>query len=154
MANGNDVIVTRLDLQNKKQWSELEEYFKNDPYLRTKIKNRNQMMNYIISTFLLLYLNSSKKSYVYREKELLFSNEKNGLDYVVNLLEKVSRKLEFVDESSKKNNYMLLGMFNRAAVTLEDGGSIYTPGSPNSTLNQKLEEILKSDIHSNQIRQH
>lgn len=153
MDKNNNVIVTRLDSENRKQWDELIDFFQNDPVLRTKVKSRNQMMNYIISTFLLLYVNSTEKNYMDREAELLGNNSSSGSDEIVNILNNIDRKLRFVDDNALKNNYMLLGIFNRSSVSLNDGGSIYAPGTPNYKLSKELDKIIADDIHSNQVRQ-
>ena len=144
-------INLRLNSQNWKNWDTLENFFRNDPYLKAKVKSKNDMLNYIVSTFLLLYVNSTEKNYKDREEELL-GKVNNYPDVVEEMLQKINRKLTYIDDKSQKNNYMLLGMFNRSTVSLDEGGSIFSPDTPNFKLNLKLDEVLANDIHSNQVR--
>ncbi|WP_076657684.1 hypothetical protein [Lactiplantibacillus plantarum] len=149
MAASDNPIALRLDAVNKKRFEELKTYFENDLFLAFNVKNNNQMLNFIISEFMFLFMATNRtadKSYRSREKQLLENNKNNDEQIAIR------KKLQQLDINDVKLKYLLLSIYNRNAGTLGEGGSIFSPGSLNHNVEEELEQIIEEDFRSNKLR--
>lgn len=143
-------INLRLDAYNQQRLSELKAYFEENEELARLVRTENKMYNFIISEFiqLFLYTNLAKKSFYGREAELLklasASPEQNRID----------KQLRLSRQNEAEIKYLLLSIYNRTAGAVNEGGSIYTPGSDNNIAIQQVQQMIEADIQANQLRQH
>lgn len=149
MASSDNPIALRLDSVNRKRFAELKSYFENDPFLVFNVKNNNQMLNFIISEFMFLFLATNRtddKNYQSREKQLLANNQSNDEQTAIR------KKLQQLDKNDMALKYLLLSIYNRNAGTLSEGGSIFSPDSLNHNVEKELERIIEEDFRSNKLR--
>ncbi|AOB21294.1 hypothetical protein I4I21_08335 [Lactiplantibacillus plantarum] len=143
-------INLRLDAYNQQRLQELKAYFEENEELARLVRTENKMYNFIISEFiqLFLYTNLANKSFYGREAELLklasTSPEQNRID----------KQLRLSRQNEAEIKYLLLSIYNRTAGAVNEGGSIYTPGSDNNIAIQQVRQMIEADIQANQLRQH